>query len=128
MPTSKLSSLTFYHIYGTLQLQYFMKIKHQPKQYLNCKFGSFRLVMIVLLIQYGVSLLFIHLPPDTKIKTNLSVIILITTIMAILLMSVIGLVVAKRGNFHLALEREKRQKKVPPTLAKMNSEKYYLQK
>ena len=41
---------TPYHVYGTLQLQCFMKTNHQLNQYLNCKFGGFRLVVIILLI------------------------------------------------------------------------------
>ena len=53
-----------------------------------------------------------HLFLNTKTKTNLSV---------------IGLVVTKRSNSYLVSERKKEQNKVLPTLAKMDSEKYYSQ-
>jgi len=41
--------------------------------------------------------------------------------------SVISLVVTKRSNSYLVSERKKEQNKVLPTLAKMDSEKYYSQ-
>ena len=127
IPTSKLSFSTPYHIHGTLQLQHFTETNHQLKWYLNCKFGGFGLVMITSLIWYRVLWPFMHLPPDAKTKTNLSVINPTAMIVTIPLMSVIGLVVAKRDNFHLVLEREGEQKKVPPTLNKMDSEKHHPQ-
>jgi len=68
-----------------------------------------------------------YLPSDAKTKTNLSVITLTTTVMATPLMSIIGLVVAKRGNSHLVLERKWKQKKALPILTKMDLEKYYSQ-
>jgi len=68
-----------------------------------------------------------HLFLDTKIKTNLSVITLTVTIVATPLIFVIGPAVVKRDNFLLVLERERKQKEVPPILDKMYSEKHYLQ-
>jgi len=68
-----------------------------------------------------------HLSLNTKTKTNLSVIILTATIVATPSISVIVLVVTKRSNFYLVSERKKEQNKVLPTLAKMDSEKYYSQ-
>ena len=62
--------------------------------------------MIMLLIQNGESQLFIHLLPSAKIKVNLSITIPTTTTVVILLMSVIGLDVVRRNNFHLVLGRE----------------------
>ena len=68
-----------------------------------------------------------HLSLNTKTKTNLSVITLTATIMAIPSISVIGLVVTKRSNSYLVSERKKEQNKVLPILAKIDPEKYYSQ-
>ena len=83
--------------------------------------------MIMLLIQHGVSWLFMHLPSDIKKKTNLSVITSNIIVIAILLIFVIDLVVAKRDNSYMVSERKKKQKKVLPILTKMDSEEHHTQ-
>jgi len=81
----------------------------------------------MLLIQHRVSWLFMYLPLDIKKKTNLSVITSTIIVIATLLIFVIDLVVAKRGNFYIVSEKKENQKKVSLILTKIDSEKHHTQ-
>ena len=68
-----------------------------------------------------------YLPLDIKKKTNLSVITSTIIVIATLLIFVIDLVVAKRGNFYIVSEKKENQKKVSLILTKIDSEKHHTQ-
>ena len=68
-----------------------------------------------------------YLPLDMKKKTNLSVITSTIIVIATLLIFVIDLVVAKRGNFYIVSEKKENQKKVSLILTKIDSEKHHTQ-
>ena len=68
-----------------------------------------------------------YLSLDIKKKTNLSVITSTIIVIATLLIFVIDLVVAKRGNFYIVSEKKENQKKVSLILTKIDSEKHHTQ-